>query len=287
MDIFIARSGGGDIRYLSDPYLVILVPMKQTPLPPNPEQAFPLKRRFYRQIVPGLVLFLVALIALSGYSAREVMRGIYLTAATERARIISASVSQDAPDGWHLMLSGENLADIASRPEWPALDKAFRSEVAELRLIRMKAYSISGHILFSMDRSEIGKLEANAHLRRVIAELTPAIVAKTEPSGTDLYELYVPVYDDAKNLRAVFELYEPIGRLNALLRTAVLTAAVPPGLMLLALIVTLAMLVGRAQKSIDERTRELHALKSRLNHGLCRRPGGGARCRRKRGHPQR
>ena len=44
------------------------------------ETSFPLKRHFYRRIVPGLVLFLLTLVFLSGYSSREVMRGIYLQA---------------------------------------------------------------------------------------------------------------------------------------------------------------------------------------------------------------
>lgn len=109
------------MRYLFSENLAILGPMSDIKSTPEDSgTSFPLKRHFYRRIVPGLVLFLLASVFLSVYSARQVMRGIYMSAATERARVISQSVLTDAPAGWRLMLSGQDLSDIATRPQWPA-----------------------------------------------------------------------------------------------------------------------------------------------------------------------
>jgi len=226
--------------------------------------AFPLKRLFYRRILPGLFLFLAVLVLLAGTSARTVMRAIYLDQAEARAEVIARAVADDAPRGWAGILAGRPAADIAAGAGGAALARAFANEVRELGLVRLKVYDLTGRVLYSSHTPEIGTLETGTALRQVIATLDPGIVPKTEPDGTELYEFYVPVFDGAGNLVSVFEMYEKTSQLNALVVRAALTAAVPPGLMLVALIAGLAWLVGRAQGDINTRTRALADMKARL-----------------------
>lgn len=225
---------------------------------------FPLKRHFYRQIVPGLVLFMIILILLAGFSARTVMRAIYLDQAETRAGIIARSVANDAPNGWQQLIEGGHALDIATGPDGFALAEAFRHEVVELQLVRLKVYDLTGRVLYASNPADMGQLETGEALRSVIATLKPAVVATTDENGADLYELYVPVFDDARNLVSIFEMYEHTDQLNTLVMRAALTAAVPPGLMLAVLIGGLAWLVGRAQTDINERTRALTDMKARL-----------------------
>jgi adenylate cyclase len=111
---------------------------------------------------------------------------------------------------------------------------------------------------------KIGTREGGAPPRRVIDSSKSTVDTATNPDGSLQYELYVPVSDEAGHLRAVFELYEPVTYLNAVLLRAALPALAVPGLLLLAVGLALDRLVVRAQTDIDARTNALNALRHRI-----------------------
>ena len=222
------------------------------------EQPFPLKRHFRRRIVPGLVIFIVLLATLAGTGANRVMKAIYLELAENRAAAIARGVAAAEPAAWELLLAGNGAASAA------ALTGAFAREAEEFDLARLKVYDLERRVIFATDPAEIGSTEQGAALGRVIDEGQPGIVGKTDADGSELYELYVPLLDAAGRLRAVFELYEPIGYLDAILLRSALPVVIIPALLLLALTAGLAHLVSRAQADIDARTRALNALRRRI-----------------------
>ncbi len=231
--------------------------MHDTPVTPS-EQSFPLKRRFLRRIVPGLAAFIGLAVALSGIAANQVLKAVYLELAQQRAEGIADGVARTAPEAWEALLAG--------RGDGPGgvLRDVFAHEAAKFKLSRLKVYDLNRRVLFATRDEEIGKIEAGAALNRVIADGEPSIVAKTEPDGTELYELYVPLVDADGRLRAVFELYEPIGYLNAILVQGAASAGAVPAVLLLVLVAALWHLVGRAQVDIDQRTAALNELRRRL-----------------------
>lgn len=227
---------------------------------------YPLKRRFRHRVLPVLLLFIAALVLSAGYAAREVVEGIYLQLATRNAAGIAAGVESRAPAAWRRMLVGPPL-DAAGRAE---LTDAFLEEVREFRLSRLKVYDLKGLTIFDTDRSRIGGVERNPALAAVADSDEAQVVSERGSEGGRVYELYVP-YRHGGRLVAIFELYEPVGFLDAILVRAGLVAALVPAGLLVVLAAALAALVGRAQADIDRRTGAIDALRRRLASLVSRR----------------
>lgn len=228
------------------------------------EQPFPLRRHYRRRILPGLVAFVLVLVAVAGFAAREVVQAIYLDQAQRRAETIVRAVDKAAPRAWEALVAGtiESAADKDAL--YAALRDAFAREVEELRLVRLNVYDLRGYTVFSTRPGNIGKIEAGTALKEAIADNESGIVAKDYPEGP-LYELYVPMLAGATGRpQVVFELYEPIAYLDAVLLRGVVPAVVVPGVLLAVLVVALGRLVGRAQTDIDARTDAINRLRRRL-----------------------
>ncbi len=228
------------------------------------EQPFPLSRLFRRRFIPAFIGFAGLFLVLLGFTAGQVIEDIYLEQAQRRAQTIARAVAETAPEAWAHLMGGQTLAELSNSTDAARLSKAFTDEVREMNLPELKVYDLERRVLFATKTDEIGSTENGDALRETIARSHSSVVTKDLPDGTSQYELYVPVFDAQHNVRTVFELYEPVTYLDAiLLKAAVPTMAVPAALLLL-LIVALNILVGRAQHDIDARTRALKALQDRL-----------------------
>lgn len=221
------------------------------------DQPFPLRRLFKRRIVPILVLFIATLVALSVFGARQVAEGIYLDLAQRRADTIGRAVAAAAPEAWASLMAGH---DVRSDD----LHKAFADEVHELKLIRLKVYDLQRRTIYDSVSDGIGKVEAGSALQSAIERAAPSAVARVEPDGTAVYELYVPLFDSSGRIQAVFELYEPFGHLNAILVRATAAPLVVPGILFVLLIAAMWQLVRRAQADIDARTAAMTSLRERV-----------------------
>jgi adenylate cyclase len=222
------------------------------------DTSYPLKRHFWRRIAPGLAVLLAVMVAATVFAGIRTTESIYLELARGRAEAISAAVSHSAPEAWaHLLAHGDTKADHDK------LRAAIEQEVRELRIQAMKVYSLAGQVLFSTDAADFAKRETNAALKTVVFDGKPVLVRITE-NGQPLYEIYVPVTDAAGDIAAVFELYEPVAYLDALLLRAGGIAAVAPAAGLVLLLVGLGLLVARGQREIDSRSAALDETRRKL-----------------------
>jgi adenylate cyclase len=229
------------------------------------EQPFPLSRLFRRRFIPAFIGFTGLFLVLLGITAQHVVEEIYLELAQRRAQTIARAVADVAPDPWAHLMAGTTLSELKNSSDAQLLSKAFTDEVREMNLPELKVYDMETRVLFATKADEIGSTEPGQALRDTIDNAASNIVTKQLPDGTSQYELYVPVFDDSGKVRTVFELYEPVTYLDAILiKAAIPTMAVPTGLLLL-LIFALNILVGRAQRDIDARTAALKALQDRLS----------------------
>lgn len=231
---------------------------------PASEQPFPLRRLFRRRIVPAFAGFLGVLLLLVGLTANRVAESIYLQLAERRAQTIARAVERSAPVAWGALMGGRSVLDLADPAEAERLTAAFGDEVRELALSDLKVYDLQRRVLFATQREKIGTTEDGQPLRDVIEDGRALIDTATSPQGAAQYELYVPFRDDTGAPRAVFELYEPVGYLNAILARAAIPALVVPGILLLGLVWALGRLVGIAQGEIDARANALNALRRRV-----------------------
>ena len=74
----------------------------------------------------------------------------------------------------------------------------------------------------------------------------------------------MPLLDGQGRVQAVFELYEPIDRLDDILARATAVPLIVPGVLMALLVAALWRLVSRAQGDIDARTRAMVALRQRI-----------------------
>lgn len=214
--------------------------------------------------MPMAGVFLLLSILLIGMTAREVVGSIYLELAQRRAQTIARAVEVAAPDAWQALMSGQTAEELAHLSGAQPLRKAFSDEVRELNLPELKVYDLERKVLFATISSEIGTREDGAALISVIENSAPEIVTKDLTDGSQQYELYVPVFDAENTLRAVFELYEPVGYLDKIFTRTIIPSIAVPLILLLGLLWVLNQLVGRAQADIDARTGALNELRKRL-----------------------
>jgi adenylate cyclase len=193
-----------------------------------PEQPFPLERRYRRRVLPIIALFVVSLIVLTALAVRQTIREVHLEFAARRVTEITAEMSRKTPADWAAVLA--STADTERRQQIAAM---LMETAAERGLPRLKIYDPTRQALFSTD-------------------------------VTRYNEFYVPVVSGDGTLTLVFELYEPVGYLNAILARALVLPTVVPGLLLIGMVLTLSILIRRAQASIDLRSARVRELSDRL-----------------------
>ncbi|MBF0424075.1 MAG: adenylate/guanylate cyclase domain-containing protein [Magnetococcales bacterium] len=228
------------------------------------DQPFPLRRLFRHWFIPAVLGFIVLFLFLVGYFSILTVKSIYLEMAQRRAQSIAKGVSLAAPEAWNRLMSGHTrpAADVPS--VIPDLADALEREVHEQGLTELKVYGLDRRVLYATHKDEIGTTEAAAALQEVLDHAAPGVVEKTEADGSQVYELYVPVFNGQGAVRTVFELYEPIGYLDTILKRAIIPTIVVPATLLLALILALDRLVNSAQGHIDARTKEARELRRKV-----------------------
>jgi class 3 adenylate cyclase len=224
------------------------------------DRPFPLARQFRRRVLPGFVLFVAALLGLTVLAARHVTESIYLEQAQRRAEAIARAVAKAVPETWDGFLAGREL----SPGEADGLREAFAHETEEFNLVKLKVYDLTGRTIFASDGKDLGKVETGAALQRALTRRKPALTQGLGPGDETAYELYIPLFGGGDSLRAVVELYEPIGYLDAVMVRAAAAPIAVPGALLALLAVVLGRLVARAQADIDGRTDALVSLRRKL-----------------------
>jgi len=227
-------------------------------------EPFPLKARFRRRFVPALFAFVGITLLIIGLTALYTVEEIYLELAQERAQTIERSVEESSHGAWKAFMASRSITELQQTNGVSILTQAFHTEVRQQNLAELKVYDLNRVVLYATNSEEIGTSENGNALREVITEAQSGIATKTLPDGSRQYELYVPVFDDSGTLRAVFELYEPVGYLDAIYVKSAMPIVSILGLLFLLLGSALDRLVGKAQSDIDARTKMIDELRKRL-----------------------
>lgn len=231
------------------------------------DQPYPLLRYFVRYILPGLVLLVAISAALSVFGARQLAEAVYLEQATRRAQIVDRAMTEVAPDAWRRLKNGEAPKPLYSESDGQRLLAELTREVRELDLAHLKIYAAGGVIQYSTEVAKIGTVDRSLAYVAASERGASSVVHRIDPDGSALYELYVLV-EVPGSLPVVFELYEPVNHLNALLWRAGAAGAGVPSLILLALMLGMARLVVLAQRDIDGRAALVADLQARLERLL-------------------
>jgi class 3 adenylate cyclase len=228
-------------------------------------EPFPLGRLFRRRFLPAFIGFIGVFLALIGFTTKYVTESMYLEEVGQRrAQTISRAVEAHAPEAWNRLMGQSNGNDTEPATGKKKLMEAFENEVHELNLSDLKVYDLAGTVLYATNNTIIGSRETGDAFKRVIQNGSSQVILKVQPDNTQLYELYVPLFDANGRVRAVFELYEPVDYLNATLLKAATPIVAIPAILLAILVTALNKLVNRAQVDIDARTNALNRLRRRI-----------------------
>jgi len=223
------------------------------------ERPFPLERRYRRRVLPGMALFVVSLVLLTGLSVRQAVQAIHEEVVARRVAEITGEAERKRPDAWQALLAG-----TADAGEQEALSQLFAEAVKERSLPQLKVYGENGEALYSTDVADIGQLEDNDALKAALSKGVRTQLPHEEADGTRYNEFYVPVQRADGSVGLVVELYEPVGYLRAIMARALLLPVLVPGLLLLGLLIGLGYLIRRAQAGIDMRAARVRELSARL-----------------------
>jgi len=230
------------------------------------DKPFPLKRRFLLWIVPGLIVFVGALMFTTFQASQHVVRDIYLKQATQRAAGVAAGVAHSHPDEWDDLINDVKLSEEAIA----SLSEAFDNERREFKLSKLKVYDLHRLTIFATDPKQMGLVEDNEALRAVIETGQPQVLVDGAGTPDELYELYVPFRVD-QHLAMIIEIYEPSSYLNSILGNAALPVILVPGGFLVIMLAALSILVFGAQRTINARTQDVNRLRGRLEGLVSRR----------------
>lgn len=227
------------------------------------DHPFPLRRQFRVRFLPLFVILLVTVSAAAGFGAASIVEMIYLDFAARQADVIDRAVSRELPGQWRALAASTNPQAVLETPAGTRLSQYLAAEADELGLSHLKIYSATGITLFSLEPSQIGKLEANQLFHEAL-EGNRGVALKSLADSHDVYEIYTPLASKGAGVILIFELYEPVVGLNK----ALLMAAIPSGLSFFGLLAMIALglarLVDRAQADIDHRTSLLIEFRTRL-----------------------
>jgi len=228
------------------------------------DRPYPLKRKFYRQILPALLILLLVIPALSGWGGAGLIETVYLQFAERRASVIDRALIAKAGSIWRELKGSQSPLQVYASQSGSELRQILQNEVKELALTHLKVYGIGGVILFDTETGTIGTSDPSAGFIKAFEEGERSAVLKKLADGTDLYELYVRLPAQSEAPVVVFELYEPTTELNRLLFEAAAPVAISAALALIAIFFALSRLVGQAQIDIDKRTALVVRLRERL-----------------------
>ena len=228
-------------------------------MPSDKHAPFPLARYFYLGVLPPLLLVIATTVYATTETARLSTIEVLLQLASRRVDGMAMGVQASAPDAWHKLLSNKALTitDLAS------LAEAFAHEQRETKITTLKVYNTDRKTVFATEPSEIGNIEDKPELRNALALGEASLLEESDSVGEPFHELYIPYRSDGR-VAAVFELYEPAARFDALVWKVVRPVLIIPLALFLITLSTLAWLVSRAQADIDLRNNLIMSLRQRL-----------------------
>lgn len=225
------------------------------------ETPFPLKKLFYRRIIPGLLLSLAALVILALLGTQTLIENIYLNLALNRAQSIEASISKQDPELWDTFQASRHPDLFFQTDDGKKLLGFINDITIDRRTDRFKLYSKDRVLMYSQQLETVGKIDMKADLDPVFREKRALILPKVQAGEN---ELYIPVLDANGQIRLVFELYEKRSFFDSLVFESFLPTIVVPTILFFGLFAYLTILVKNAQHDIELRSAALSAFKKKL-----------------------
>ncbi|MCW9035222.1 MAG: adenylate/guanylate cyclase domain-containing protein [Rhodospirillales bacterium] len=223
------------------------------------DEPFPLKSKFYRTALPGLIVVAALVVGLSIFSTLSAMKEVYLKLAQDRAETLVRSAIKLHPTAWDAFMQG-----TLSIEDMDILRKGFQEEVHELKLDKLKIYTENGLVIYSSKVEDIGKVESGLIFKLVVRTGKAEINSVSNVGHEELLEIYLPYRHSKDSPLLIFELYDPAGHIDSIvIRNGLLPALIPAALFII-LIVLFWKQVSQGQKDIDQRTSALSSLSNKL-----------------------
>ena len=225
---------------------------------------FPLLRYFAWMSFGCMLLVAVPM----GYLLHRYSEGALARIAEERNVGLAELISNGIwPSYRQFALNAHRLSgnELRTAPETIALHQKIAQLLPDSRVLKIKIYTLEGHLVFSTDLAQIGIDQKEnggvlaAAAGRVVSEITPRDAIDSFErtiSDGDVLSSYMPITESGRVV-AVFELYSDIAPFIAQMRGLRNAVAVTVGLSVLLLYLLLSYLIWHAKKIIDRQRSDL------------------------------
>ncbi|MBI5164519.1 MAG: adenylate/guanylate cyclase domain-containing protein [Magnetospirillum sp.] len=240
------------------------------------DTSYPIRRLFRRRVAPALLIAALVFVLVSWFAITRVELHIYLETTERRVQTTVNLARTLAPISWTRLVTEADPAAVLGAPEAAVLAHTLRALAKDGHVVHLKLFSNQGMTLFSTDTANIGVREENKLLRAVIASERSEIET-TQRDKAVLYEIYIPIRDEATGRLVVFEVYEPSSVIDEIILESFAQNTLVPLLVLLAAGLWLDRLTGRAQADIDRRVDAQKSLRQQLERFVSSSAVGAAR----------
>jgi class 3 adenylate cyclase len=234
------------------------------------ERAYPLRSRFVRLILPGLLLYAAATVAVVTLGTRAAIHEVYVDLAQREVASLEHAIANAAPREWRVLLSAPSASTFLASEDGQRLQRAVRAETAEWQADAMTIYAPDGRVLFARDATRIDTHGPGAEVPEVAQSHDPRLVQTPDHDGRTTYQLFLPVVAPWGRPEVVIEIDRAADAVSGIVsRNLLAPAAISASLMLL-LVGGLVLVVNRAQRELDRHARLLTDLRQKLERYISR-----------------
>jgi hypothetical protein len=223
-------------------------------------QPFPLLRYFS---ITSLVAFVLVAISLVIFYRQIAVAELMVVGESKNAAITQSFSNAIWPEYKTFLSSAASLGPEAIRahPETARLRQAVLEQTRGLTIVKVKIYDLNGMTVFSSQESQIGEDKSSnpgfikALNGGIASELTHRDTFSAfegEIENRDVISSYVPIRGSDSRVEGVFEVYDDVTPLLALISSAQINIAIGVTITLTILYVVLFLLVRRADDLIKQ-----------------------------------
>lgn len=213
--------------------------------------------------IASLILTMIVAAALSWSHQFLALRDLTHLAEDRNVALTQAFSNSLWPRFSPLLAASPHADSLRMQAERDGLQALATSQMANTEVIKIKIYGLNGLTLFSSDPTQTGENKSDnaAYLAALAGQVTSGMTHRDKfdtfegvRSDLDVISTYLPIYDEQKQLAAVFEIYSDVSDLV----TQIETTRSMVGGVVLALLGLLYLLqyifVARAQGVIDRQS---------------------------------
>jgi hypothetical protein len=133
------------------------------------DHPYPLANKFYRIVLPGIILLTIIISLLMGQGSKWLIEKIYLELSEKKSATIDRALKEKDTLTWQIIQTSSDPLAAYQTPKGKIVLQKLRDEVNELGLAHLKIYAKNGLLIYSSEEDDIGKFDISAGYNSALA----------------------------------------------------------------------------------------------------------------------